>query len=61
MVGKTPDPSPQEIAKLCSEIQQQWSEKDRTRRRVTAERRWLPPMVMTDAIQQEVNGEQVGR
>ncbi len=56
MVAKTPDPSPQEIQNLCDNIQLRWSQKDRTRRRVIVERRWIPPMVLTDDLSQEVNG-----
>ncbi|MDF1843366.1 MAG: hypothetical protein P1U77_18165 [Rubripirellula sp.] len=51
MVAKQTDPSPQEIQNICDKIQARWSEKDRIRRRVIVERRWVPPMVIVDNIQ----------
>ena len=39
------DPSPEEIVRRAAAIRRGWTDAQRKRRRVTAEKHWLPPWV----------------
>lgn len=41
---RRPDPSPDEISRLCAEIQAGWSDGDRERRRAVKVTHWMVPV-----------------
>jgi len=49
-------PTPDEIARVCAEIREGWSEERWERQRVNAERGWMPPVIGTSNLRGESRG-----
>ena len=45
------DPSPEEIARRAAAIRRRWSDFQRRRRRITAEEKWVPPVVHVGEVE----------
>ena len=49
------DPTPQEIRERAAEIRKKWSPRVAQRRRVSADSKWLPPLVLAIDLVRELN------